>query len=51
MMIKWRRIRWAEHVAHVGEKRCAYIVLVGKSEGRRQCGRLRHRWEVILKYL
>jgi hypothetical protein len=29
-----RRIRWAERVARVGEKRGAYGVLVGKTEGK-----------------
>jgi hypothetical protein len=31
-MTKLRRIRWAGHVAHMGEKRNAYRVLVGKPE-------------------
>jgi hypothetical protein len=34
----------AGHVARLGEKRNAYRILVGKSEGRRPLGRLRHRW-------
>jgi hypothetical protein len=38
-MIKSRRMRWAEHVARMGEKRNAYRVLVGKSEGKRPLGR------------
>jgi hypothetical protein len=29
----------------MGEKRDAYRVLVGKSEGKRPLGRTRHRWE------
>jgi hypothetical protein len=33
-MIKSRRIRWAGHVARMGEKRNAYRILVGKPEGR-----------------
>ena len=42
--IKSRRMRWAEHVAHVGEERGVYRVLVGKPEGRRPLGRPRRRW-------
>jgi hypothetical protein len=40
--IKARRMRWAGHVARM-EKRNAYRLLVGKPEGRRPLGRLRHR--------
>ena len=32
-MIKSRRLRWAGHVARIGERRGAYRVLVGKDEG------------------
>ena len=39
-VIKSRRMRWAGHVARMGEER----VLVGKPEGRRQLGRPRCRW-------
>jgi hypothetical protein len=31
-MIKSRRMRWAGHVARMGEKRCVYRILVGKTE-------------------
>jgi hypothetical protein len=34
-MIKSSRMRWAGHVARMGEKRNAYRILVGKPEGRR----------------
>jgi hypothetical protein len=37
-VIKSRRIRWVGHVAHVGERRDAYRILVGKPEGRRPLG-------------
>jgi len=37
------RMRWAGHVAHMGEERGVYRVLVGKSEGRRPMGRPRRR--------
>ncbi|KAJ4446884.1 hypothetical protein ANN_13584 [Periplaneta americana] len=33
--IKSRRLRWAGHVAHMGESRNAYGVLVGRLEGKR----------------
>jgi len=36
-------MRWAEHVAHMGEERGVYRVLVGKPEGKRPLGRPRHR--------
>jgi hypothetical protein len=36
--MKARRMRWAGHVARIGEKRNAYRLSVGKPEGRR------HRW-------
>ena len=44
-VIKWRRIRWAGHVARMGEERGVYRVLVGKPEGgKRSLGRPRRRW-------
>jgi hypothetical protein len=42
---KSRRLRWAGHVASMGEGRCVYRVLVGKPEGKRPLGRPRRRWE------
>jgi hypothetical protein len=42
--IKSRRRRWARHVAHMGEGRNLYRVLVGKSEGKRPLERPRRRW-------
>ncbi|KAJ4446159.1 hypothetical protein ANN_12852 [Periplaneta americana] len=47
--IKSRRLRWAGHVAHMGESRNAYRVLVGRPEGRRPLGRPRRRWEDNIK--
>jgi hypothetical protein len=38
-----RRMRWAEHVARMGEERKLYEVLVGKPEGKRPLGRPRCR--------
>jgi len=37
-------MRWAGHVARMGEEREVYRVLVGKPEGKRPLGRPRHRW-------
>jgi hypothetical protein len=37
-------MRWAGHVAWIGEKRTRYRLLVGKPEGKRPLGRPRHRW-------
>jgi hypothetical protein len=47
-MIKSRMIRWAGHVAHVGDEMIAYRFLVGKREGKRSLGR-RRRWEDNIK--
>jgi hypothetical protein len=41
MLIKSRGVRWAGHVAHMGEERKVCEVLVGKPEGKRPPGR----WE------
>ena len=43
-VIKSRRMRWAGHVACMGEESGVYWVLVGKPEGRRPLGRSRRRW-------
>ena len=43
-VIKSRRMRWAGHVARMGEERGVHRVLVGKLEGRRSLGRPRRRW-------
>ena len=37
-VIKSRRLRWAGHVAHMGERRGIYRVLVGKPEEKRPLG-------------
>ncbi|KAJ4438750.1 hypothetical protein ANN_14701 [Periplaneta americana] len=47
--IKSRRLRWAGHVARMGESRDAYRVLVGRPEGKRPLGRPRRRWEDNIK--
>jgi hypothetical protein len=43
-IIKWRRMRWAGHVARMGEKRNVYRLLVGKPEGKIPLRRPRRRW-------
>ncbi|KAJ4441834.1 hypothetical protein ANN_11693 [Periplaneta americana] len=61
--IKFRRLRWAGHVARMGESRNAYIVLVGRPEGKRPLGRpirrckklkglqlIRASWEAFLQH-
>ncbi|KAJ4429861.1 hypothetical protein ANN_22065 [Periplaneta americana] len=47
--LKSRRLRWAGHVARMGESRNAYRVLVGRPEGKRPLGRPRRRWEDNIK--
>jgi hypothetical protein len=47
--IKSRRMRWAGHVACMGEERGVHRFLVGKPEGKRPLGRPRCRWEDIIK--
>jgi hypothetical protein len=44
-----RRIRWAGHVPHMGDRRGAYRILVGRPEGKRPLGRPRLRWEDNVK--
>jgi hypothetical protein len=48
-VIKLRRMRWAGHVACMGEGRGALMILVGRPEGRRPLGRPRRRWEDNIK--
>jgi hypothetical protein len=43
-MMASRRMRWAGHVARMGETRNAYRILVGKPEGKRPLGRPSRRW-------
>ena len=47
--LKTRRLRWAGHVARMGQSRNVYRVLVGKPEGKRSLGRPRRRWEDNIK--
>jgi hypothetical protein len=43
-IIKSRRMRWAGHVARMGEKRNVFSLLVGKPKGKRPLGRPRRMW-------
>jgi hypothetical protein len=44
LMVKSRRMRWAEHVTRMGKDRSVHRVLVGKPEGKRPLGKPRRRW-------
>jgi hypothetical protein len=48
-VVKSRRVRWAGHVARMGEERGVHRVLVGKPEGKRPLGRLRRMWTDNIK--
>ena len=43
-VIKSRRMRWAGHVARMGEEKGVCMILVGKPDGKRPPGRSRRRW-------
>jgi hypothetical protein len=47
--IKSRRMKWAGHVARMGEESKLYRVLVENPAGKRPLGRARSRWEDGLK--
>jgi len=48
---KSRRMRWAWHVARMGESRVVYRVLIGKPERKRSLGSPSHRSGIILKWI
>jgi len=48
-VVKSRRMRWAGHVARIGEDRGVRSVLVGKPEGKRPLGRPRRSWKDNIK--
>ena len=50
-VVKSRRMRWARHVARMGEGRGVHRFLVGKPEGKRPLGRPRRRWDASLSVL
>jgi hypothetical protein len=43
-MIKSRRMRWAVHLARIGERRNSFRILVGKPEGKPPLEKPIHRW-------
>jgi hypothetical protein len=47
--IKSRRMRWVLCVAHMEERKYAYVGLVEKPVRKRPLGRLRHRWEKYIE--
>jgi hypothetical protein len=49
--IKSRRMRWAGHVAHMGEEREVYRFLVGKPKGKRPLQRLGIDWRMGLGWI
>jgi len=49
LVIISKRMRYAELVAHMGKRRGANIVLLGKPEGKRPLGTPRCRWEGNIK--
>jgi hypothetical protein len=50
-VVKSRRMRWAGHVARMGEDRGVHRVLVGKPEEKKPLGRPRRRWKIILRWM
>jgi hypothetical protein len=48
-LVKSRRMRWAGHVARMGEDRGVHRMLVGKPAGKRPLGRRRRRWKGNMK--
>jgi hypothetical protein len=51
MVFKSRRMRWAGHVARMGDSRGVYRDLLGVSEGKRQLGNLVVDGRIILKWI
>jgi hypothetical protein len=49
IVVKWGRMRWAGHVARMGEERGVHRVLMGKPDEKRPLGRPRRRWEDNIK--
>jgi len=48
-VIKSLSMRFVGHIAHMGQMRNVYIVLVRKPEGKRPLGRPKHRWEYNIR--
>jgi hypothetical protein len=51
MVIKSRRMRWAENIAHVVQMRNAYKILVGKPEGKRPLRKPRRKWKDSIEWI
>jgi hypothetical protein len=47
--IKWRKMRWAGHVASTDKRGGIYRILVGRSEGKKPLERPRRRWKDNIK--
>ena len=50
-VVKSRRMRWAGHVARMGEDRVVHRVLVGKPEGKRHLGDQDVDGRIILRWI
>ena len=50
-VIKSRRMRWARHVARIGDGKCSYRILVGKPEGREHLGDTGVDGRIILRWI
>jgi hypothetical protein len=48
-VIKSKRLRWAGHVARMGDWKGVYRILIGRPQGIRPLGRPRRRWEDNIK--
>ena len=48
-VIKSRVMRWAEHVASMGQRRGTFKVMMWRTDGNRQLGRARRRWKNNIK--
>jgi hypothetical protein len=50
-VIKLRRIRWVVQAAHMGERRGAHRILVGKRNGKKPLGRSRLGWRITSEWI
>jgi len=50
-LIKWRRMRWARHVAHMGDRRGVFRVVVGKPKGKNHLGDPGVDGRIILRWI
>ena len=48
-MIKSRRLRWAGHVARMGEGRSTFEIFTGKPTGKRSSRKPRRKWEDYIR--